>query len=89
MARPGAAFDRGRRQLADRERETNHVEQARLLLADLAVGRGDVAGEGIGGLAELLRQRLLDLGQDLVEPGILGSARSTQPAAVAAIFERS
>ena len=57
MAGAGAAFDGGGGQPADLQMVADHLEDAGLLLRHLAVGGGDVAGQRIGGLAQLLRQR--------------------------------
>jgi hypothetical protein len=49
----------------------NHLEQAKLVLDRLAVGRGDVAGERVGRLAERCRQRLRDHVERRVETILL------------------
>src|SRR5437764_5456582 len=64
----GAALDAGGDQPLDIEAVADQFEHPQFLLAGLAIGRRDIAGDRIGGLAQFDRQRLLDRGQGVLEP---------------------
>ena len=65
------ALDRGRHQPVDVEPVADQLEQAQLGLLRPPVGGGHVAGDGVGRLAQRLRQRVRDLVESDVEPVIL------------------
>ena len=54
----GAAFDAGGDQPVDIEAVAHHFEHPQFLLLRLAVGGGDIAGQRIGGLAQIGGQDL-------------------------------
>src|SRR5260370_34963975 len=76
-SRAGAAFDAGGDQLVNVETVAHQFEDAQFLLARLAVGRRDIAGDGIGRLAQFAGQRRLDRREGVLEPGLAAE----QPAA--------
>ena len=75
----GAALDAGGDQPVDAEAMAQQLQDAQLFLARLAIGGGHVAGHRVGGLAQLLRQRVLDAFQRLLEPVILGREAGRNP----------
>src|ERR1700694_3092879 len=56
--RPGAAFDAGGDQPLDVESGADQFEAPQFLLAGLAIGGRDIAGNCVGGLAQFRRQCL-------------------------------
>ena len=80
-SRPRAALDAGGDQPVDSQPVAQQFEQPQHLLAHGA-DRGDVAGDGIGGLPELHRKRRADRLQGLLETVIIAE----QPGAIAQIL---
>src|SRR6266852_7883641 len=73
--RPCPALDGGGDQAVDLETIADELEDAQLFLARLAVGRGDVTSQGIGGLTQPTGQRGFDFLQDLLQPVLAGEQR--------------
>jgi hypothetical protein len=87
VAGPRAALDGDGGQALDAEMVADQLEQPRFLLADLAVGSGNVAGERVGGLVQLGRQRPLDRVEDAVEPVGLAEQLDAGPRVVGELLE--
>src|SRR6202022_4787126 len=66
--RPGGALDGGGDQLLDVEVIAQKLENPQLLLARLAVGGDEIAGNSVGGLPQLCGAGRVDHLQNLLEP---------------------
>src|SRR3954463_8328903 len=56
MMGAGATFDGGGIEPVDLQDLAQQLQQAKLFLGGVAIGRGHIAGDGIGRFAQLLRQ---------------------------------
>src|SRR5262249_39167446 len=65
---PGAALDRGGNEPFEVEPMADQLENSQLLLARLAIGGDEIAGDRVSGLAQLSRPCRLDRRQSLLKP---------------------